>query len=392
MSFFGAARAALAVPNSFLRIRVALFVIVFLAGLCLSCGTNSKPPALPNHDAYVTLPAHGSVLQLHIDGATGTMTVGSVTPSTGDTTPTGLALLPSKKFLYAINSFADTISTFSVASDGSLNLTATPTPAHPGANQTIIDPSGQYLLVTNNTSNDVSVYSIDASSGALAEVAGSPFPANNNPSQIVITQNGQFVYVTNPNIGMVTGFSFVGGVLTQVPGSPVFSGAGAISATVDTSGRFLYVTNPSANNLPPYQATIGNISGFNIDQTTGALTPILGSPFTSLNGTVGPTTILADPSGRFIYVIAPGSSYSIWCFTITPENGQLVAATGSPFSLAAGGLFALFDPVGGYLYIGSQTGNGIEGYTYNPSTGVPAVIAGSPFVTGTPPGAMVLSE
>jgi hypothetical protein len=69
-----------------------------------------------------------------------------------------------------------------------------------------------------------------------------------------------------------------------------------------------------------------------------------------------------------------------------------VSATGSPFSLAAGGLFALFDQVGHYFYIGSQTENGVEGYTYNPSTGVPTVITGSPFVTGTAPGAMVLSE
>jgi 6-phosphogluconolactonase (cycloisomerase 2 family) len=102
--------------------------------------------------------------------------------------------------------------------------------------------------------------------------------------------------------------------------------------------------------------------------------------------------MVVDPHGKYVYAIAPGSGYAIWCFTMTSNNGQLTAATGSPFSLAAGGLFALIDPIGSYLYIGSQTGNGIEAYTYNPSTGVPTVITGSPFVTGTPPGAMVLSE
>ena len=276
-----------------------------------------------------------------------------------------------------------------------MNLTGAPTPTHPGPNAALLDPTGAFLLVTNNIEGDISVYSIDSSSGALAEVAGSPFPANNDPTQMVFKRDGQFLYVTNPNIGMVTTFKFdptAANILTQVVGSPVFSGAGAISAAVDTSDRFLYVTNPSANNLPPYNETIGNVSGFNIDQTTGALTPMLGSPFAPLNGTVGPTTVLTDPSGKFVYAIAPGSSYSIWCFTINAENGQLVSATGSPFSLAAGGLFALFDQVGHYFYIGSQTANGIEGYTYNPSTGVPALITGSPFVTGTAPGAMVLSE
>jgi 6-phosphogluconolactonase len=397
MSFLRAARAALAGQSVSPRNRRDFFVIVVVAlgGLSFSCGTNSHLPGPPNHDAYVTLPATGSVLQLHINGSNGTMTIGSKTPATQNTTPTGLALLPSKKFLYAINSDANSISIFSVASDGSLNLAAQPTPTHPGPNAALIDPTGAYLLVTNNIEGDISVYSIDSSSGALSEVAGSPFPANNDPTQMVFKRDGQFLYVTNPNIGMVTAFKFdptALNILTQVVGSPVFSGAGAISATVDTSDRFLYVMNPSANNVPPYSSTIGNVSGFNIDQTTGALTPMLGSPFAPLDGTVGPTTVLADPSGKFVYAIAPGSSFSIWCFTINADDGQLVSATGSPFSLAAGGLFALFDQVGHYLYIGSQNGNGVEGYTYNPSTGVPAVIAGSPFVTGTAPGAMVLSE
>ncbi len=61
-------------------------------------------------------------------------------------------------------------------------------------------------------------------------------------------------------------------------------------------------------------------------------------------------------------------------------------------ALAAGGQFALFDTTGNFFYIGSESGAAIEGYTYNPSTGVPAVISGSPFSTGTAPGEMVISE
>jgi hypothetical protein len=60
--------------------------------------------------------------------------------------------------------------------------------------------------------------------------------------------------------------------------------------------------------------------------------------------------------------------------------------------MAAGGLFALIDPSGSFFYIGTQAGNGIAGYTYNPSTGVPTAIAGSPFSIGTAPGKMVVSE
>jgi len=409
MSFLRAARAARAGQNYLPRIFVAVVVVaVFvLAGLSLSCGNSSHGTSGPNHNAYVTLPSRGSVLLLHINGANGAITLGAETPQVENTSPTGIALLPSKKlskkFLYAVNSFAGSISIFNVASDGTLTLSGTPTPAGFGPDAAVIDPSGKYLLVTNNLGNNVSVYSIDSSTGALSEVAGSPFPANANPAEILITPSGKFVYVTNPGIGMVTAFTFSNGVLTQVsatpavPGSPYFSGKGAFGLAVDGSERFLYVANPAASNPPPFSSTTGNISGFNIDSATGALTPITGSPFTSTVGAgTGPSALTVDPSGRFVYAVTEGSSFAIWCFAITPTNGptngQLVAVTNSPFSLAAGGLFALIDPSGNFLYIGSQTGNGIEGYTYNPSTGAPTVITGSPFSTGTAPGKMVLSE
>jgi 6-phosphogluconolactonase (cycloisomerase 2 family) len=333
------------------------------------------------------------VLLLYINGATGAITLGASTPQVENTSPSGLALLPSKKFLYAVNSFANTISIFNVASDGTLTLSGTPTEeggSSPDA--AVIDPSGKYLLVTNNLTDNVSVFSIDPGTGALTPV-GLPVPANLDPTEILITPSGKFVYVTNPSLGMVTAFSFSNGVLTPVPGSPFPSvpggGGGALGLAVDASERFLYVANPSAPN--PLLTTTGNISGFNIDSVTGALTRILGSPFTSAFGS-GPAKLTVDPSGRFLYAVTTESSDSIWCFAITPTNGQLVAVTGSPFSLAAGALFALFDPSGNYFYIGSSVGNGIEGYTYNPSTGLPTVISGSPFSTGTAPGKMVFSE
>jgi 6-phosphogluconolactonase len=399
MSFLRAACAARAGQRGLSRILVTVVVIivVVLAGLSLSCGSSYTATA-PIQNAYVTLPASGSVLQLHINGATGAITMGAQTPVTENTSPTGLALLPSKKFLYAINSRANTISIFNVASDGTLTLSGTPVPAGGSSpNAAVVDPTGSYLLVTNNLTDNVSVFSIDAGSGALTPGSGSPFPANTNPTEILITPSGKFVYVTNPNIGMITAFTFSSGVLAPVPGtptvqgSPYFSGAGAFGLAVDGSERFLYVTNPSASNLPPNVSTVGNISGFNIDPNTGALTPILGSPFTATTGT-GPSAITVDPSGKFVYATTTGSSASIWCFTIDSVDGHLVAVTNSPFSLAAGGLFALIDPKGNFLYIGTQAGNGITGYTYSASTGAPTVIAGSPFSTGKAPGKMVLSQ
>ncbi len=398
MSFQRAARAALAGQSGLRRILLAagtvliLVLILVLAGISLSCGSSTTISRKgPNHYAYATIPKSGSVALLNIDGATGTMTMVAQTPQTVGNSPNGLALIPSKKFLYAVNSLGNSISMFNVDSnDGTLTLTGSPTPAGNGADAAVIDPTGSYLLVTNTFDDDVSVFSINATTGALSPM-GTPAPANNDPSEILFTHSGNFVYVSNPGIGMVSGFSFSNGVLTPVPNSPVFSGAGAFGLAVNGSDSYLYVANPAATNPVPNNSTIGNISGFSIDPATGALTPVLGSPFTATNGT-GPTAIAVDPTGKFVYATTPGSSDSIWCFTIDPTNGQLSAAQNSPFSVAAGGLFALFDPSGSYFYIGSQVANGIEGYTYNGSTGAVTVITGSAFSTGAAPGKMVLSE
>src|SRR5271170_1773610 len=166
MSFLSAARAALVGQSGLRRMLPAMAVILALSGLSLSCGSSQSHTFAPNHVAYVTLPSQGAVLLLRINGSTGAITVGGRTPAQGVST-TGLALLPSKKFLYAVNSFGNTISIFSVANDGTLTLTGTPIPAGNGPDEAVIDPSGQYLLVTNNygnnpTGGDISVYSINA--------------------------------------------------------------------------------------------------------------------------------------------------------------------------------------------------------------------------------------
>jgi len=134
-----------------------------------------------------------------------------------------------------------------------------------------------------------------------------------------------------------------------------------------------------------------SISAISIDPNTGALTPIQGSPFASTLGN-GPASLTIDPGGKLLFAMTPGSSYSIWCFTIDSTDGHLTAVTSSPFSFTAGTLFSLIDPSGNYLYIGSQDGTAIEAYTYNSLTGAPVIVAGSPFSTGEAPGKMVLSQ
>jgi 6-phosphogluconolactonase len=387
MSFLRAAGAAL-VGKKCLPRWSAVTGLVIVALVLASCGDKSVPAFGQHQNAYITLPGQGSVLFVQINSITGEITTVAQTPQIVGISPRGLAII--NKFMYVANSAANTVSLFNIANDGTLSQTATPTPAGSGPTGVMVDPSGQYLLVTNSFSNNISVFSIDSSSGALTPVDGSPFYANQDPGEILMPPSGDLVYVTNSGIGTVTGFTFSTstGQLTSV-GAPYYSGAGAAGMAVDSTGNYLYVANTSAVNNPA--TSVGNISGFNINQTQGAsygtLTAISGSPFTAIAGS-GPTNLVA--SGNFIFATTPGGSYSVWVFTVNSTNGQLVATVNSPFSVASGNLFALIDASGGFFYIGSSTG--IQAYTYNQNNGEPQVIDNSPFATGgTSPGKMVIS-
>jgi len=178
-----------------------------------------------------------------------------------------------------------------------------------------VDLYDRYLFASDITPpGNVLAYTID-STGALTAVAGSPFPAvagstNTYPYQIVVDSSGKFVYVDLMFTNQIAGFaidSSTGG-LTAVPGSP-FS-TGTMPTALATVNNVLYVSNSQD----------GTVSGYTIDATTGVLTPIPGSPFAINTG-----ALATDSAGNFLY--APGA-HGIQVYSIA-ANGALTP-TGSP--------------------------------------------------------------
>jgi 6-phosphogluconolactonase len=87
----------------------------------------------------------------------------------------------------------------------------------------------------------------------------------------------RFVYVLNlslniyPSPGIISAYSIDNktGALTPVPGSPFATGFYPLEVAVDPTAKFTYVTNLNSN----------TVSGYSIDRKTGDLTPVPGSPF-----------------------------------------------------------------------------------------------------------------
>ncbi len=204
-----------------------------------------------------------------------------------------------------------------------------------------VSASAQNFVYTDNNTvgaNSVTAFSI-GSNGALTNIgtfatggsgAGAGFTAANRAR---VCATGNRLYVSNGGSGDVSGFDIntITGALSLVPGSPFATGgtAGAgISIDCTPNGQFLIAANAGSSNI-----TVFSIAA------NGALTPVAGSPFAA--GGVNPDGVKVAPNGRFLSV-ALLSSDAVAMFSIA-SNGMLTPVAGSPFASPAIGAAAGVD-------------------------------------------------
>ncbi|MGH9529560.1 MAG: beta-propeller fold lactonase family protein [Terriglobales bacterium] len=176
---------------------------------------------------------------------------------------------------------------------------------------------------------------------------------------------------TNSETGVISQFNSNNGILTNPNGSgnppQVQSAASGNSIAVDPGGRFAYSGSGPGES---------GVYGYQINPSNGALTPAQGSPYLLSNV----DTVIADPTGNFVYAIYNGLK-SIASLNINRSNGELSLTA----DITPGGLFTALttDPYGEYLYAATNAGQ-IYGFAINPNVGSLAPVPGSPF---TIPGA-----
>jgi len=254
-----------------------------------------------------------------INATSGVLTAVNGSPfSTGQlSVPGGLTATQAVDFLYAADAIA--VDAFSVnTTSGMLTAVSGSSSLLEGGTQVTLAPSGNFLFETNIAPpNGVLAFSV-GSGGALSLIGGSPFTVpgqtgNSNPFGVVVDVSGKFVYETMSMTNQIAAWSLdsTSGVLTSVPGSP-FS-TGLLPTFMVTTGKFLFAMNSGA------------ISAYTIDPTTGVLTAVNGSPFSA-----GVSAGLAiDSSGARLYAAAAAGN-SIFAFTIN-SDGSLSPLAGSPF-------------------------------------------------------------
>jgi 6-phosphogluconolactonase len=325
----------------------ALVLVFVVAGIasCLSCGSTS------NHFVYATIPAANQVIAYREDPNSGVLTQISGSPYSVGVGAQSLVLHPSGKYLYVANpgQNENDISQFNIARDGTLTEPNPRVSVAPNASQPkllVMDPAGGFLYVMNAGSNNISVFSIDSSSGVLTQVVNSPVAVVLPVLNMQLTPSGNLLYVSaagGPTNGWIAGFSVNAGNLSLL-GLTSSHGVNPYGLVIDPSGTYLYAANTTSNSL----------SIFSID-SSGSLAEVQGSPIADSYS--DPVAMIFDPSAKYLYVANQGSSnvaaYSISSTTGLPTVLTTSTTTGA-FGTESSPSFLVADPSGKYLFVGNQ--------------------------------------
>jgi 6-phosphogluconolactonase (cycloisomerase 2 family) len=289
-----------------------------------------------------------------------------------------------------------------------------------------IDGLGKFLFVLNPSSSNISMFQINASTGALLEVPNSPFAAapSINPKQAPVApirlatdKSGQFLFVgyrfgNLSGDGAVNVFAIDGAHLQLVQSQSVDIPSSPIGLSTDPKGLRLYVglgPNPttgiqdagtrvySIDSLTGDLAFLGSAGGGNetgrsiaVDSQGrfffdgwgfsegfldyGLISPADGTSQVSSTISLGandfPAALLAENSGRFLYV---SQSAGAFAYSIDQTTGALTLLPGGPVPLSFSTGTAVADPMGPYIY--ALASSSAVGFQVDPLSGALAPIA-----------------
>ena len=187
---------------------------------------------------------------------------------------------------------------------------------YPNAHSIMADAANRFVLVPTLGNDRINQFALDAATGKLTPTMSPSAEARPKagPRHFVYHPNGKVVYVIGELDGAVYVFDYNGatGNLTQkqivsaLP--PDFqSKPAAADLHITPNGKFLYGS----------ERTSSTLAGFQVDPTTGKLTPI-GSVPTEKQ----PRGFGIDPSGR--YLLAVGQlSHGLSSYSIDQTSGKL---------------------------------------------------------------------
>jgi 6-phosphogluconolactonase (cycloisomerase 2 family) len=314
-----------------------------------------------------------------IDPNTGQLTAvpGSPFPTGFTATYLDISVDPQSAHVYLASPGDDEVAGLAIdQTSGALTpLAGSPYPAGAGASALpAYTPDNKFLYVMDKMANAVSGYAIDATTGVLTPMP-STFPTGASPSWISFTPDGKFAYVADSGADLISAYSLndTTGALTPLATPTFQTDENPQDLTIDASGTHLYA--PVASGTTP-----GAVDVFTIN-ADGTLTKVGSVP-----AGVTPVFLDIDPAAPFAYVASKNGA-EVYGYSINTTTGALTALAQSPFSTGAGSepQFITIDPSGKFGYTANEGTNTISGFSIDLTTGVLTPVPGSPFTVGVKP-------
>jgi 6-phosphogluconolactonase len=356
------------------------------AGLALESRAFAAPvPTRAYVGTYTGSDGRGEGIYLFdFDPANGALTNRKLAAAT--TSPSWIALHPSKHFLYAVNEGGNSGSVTSFAVDPAtatlrqLNSVSShgSAPCHLS-----FDPSGKFALVANYMSGTLAVLPIqpDGSLGEATDVqthtgiSGAPNGATNAPkgSSTIVGHDAPHAHFIQPDtkgnfiLAVDLGqdriytyrFDSAAGKLIQQSITPVPAGDGPRHLAFHPNGRWIYAITEQAS----------TVMLFDYDAESGSLRQrqIVSSLPEGFAGTSYGSEILLHPNGKWLYA-ANRLHDSVAAFSIGPD-GKLTHI-GQTHTEGDYPRHTNIDPSGRYFFVCNQKGDNVTSFRIHPQTGV----------------------
>ena len=357
----------------------ALTTLVTVPAFPATVGTSPFFAAIDPSNKYLYVGDLGddTVAGFTINSSNGALTAmaGSPFSVAAGTGPYAVAVDPSSKYLYVGNYFSEDVSGFPIGAGGVPTIASplfTPVSSSPTGSTSgsipfsmSIDPAGTFLTVSNSGSNGIALFTVTPATGVLTaagniESRSGPQFTNMYYATSKPTLSPAAVFAANSTAGTISEYMAAStGVLTAT-GAPTNGKPGNSASTTDVTGNYFFATSsPSPNN---------DLLGFSIAQSTAGLGVLGGSPLSL--GTNVPSSVLSEPSDRFVFTAETGAPGSLLSLTLSPTTGiNMIAGP-----LSVGNLKAIVeDPQGRMVYtlgmnlIEQLPINGANG-TFSPAT------------------------
>ena len=331
-------------------------------------GRNNNPPGTGagNQFAYVVNSGSNTVQAFTVDEI-GTFTAagGQGLQPTG-TFPHDVDVDEQGRFVYISNHDSNFVSGYKINADGSLAPINGAANASPVTNlqnndttdnnphSTAFDQTGQFLYVIAGippATSTLKTYTINRNTGTLTQIGTTgPIAQCLHGHRVRITPTNSFLYVACEDSGVINAFSRNPGTgqLTDLGQTTV--GGTTSDVAIDSGTRFLFAS--STNSVSVY-----TING------NGTLSPILGGHNNFAAGNT-PHALTFDTSGQFLYT-ANINDATISAYGVDQNSGALTPVAGSPFPTGGDPNYVLVHPDGKVLFTADAKANANPNHVAN---------------------------